>query len=423
MMQNNSDNILLHVKDICFNKGAITGISFDLRKGEVISVMGRSGCGKTSLLNILIGHRIKNFIQAIDYSGLISYNEQAVKSIAVITQDTVLFPWLNLIDNVILGLDNVQVPQHEKYKRASFILRKLDLGGFENAFPRVVSGGMLQRASIARALISDPSILFMDEPFSALDPIITHDIWEDLINLELSLIVVNHDIEQAALYSDKIILLRPDQESNIITVNINKPRDTLDETVNRLIDEIYTSISTLPTLQSSIFGPLELCDIEVGRVLGILGEIADLQEKRNYSDLLDLADYSRAESDDVIAATNMLQVLELVIIKDNGHVQISDLGLQLLEDDLKRPALLGELLEAHIPVITTIKQYINTKKCDGIYFSNLLRMLVRHYNMSIDQTAVLIHRLIEWCRYAELIGYDEYKQQIYILQHDHQDNS
>ncbi|RLG58136.1 MAG: ABC transporter ATP-binding protein [Candidatus Hydrothermarchaeota archaeon] len=191
---------------------ALEGVSFSIAKGESCSVIGPSGCGKTTLLFIL--------------SGLLKPTEGEIlinsKNIALILQDYGLFPWKTVYENVSLGLEIRGVKKEEQRKIVLPLLEKLGLKGFENHYPRQLSGGMQQRVAFARALALNPEVLLMDEPFSSLDALTREKLQNFLlklwINNKVTMVLVTHSIEEAVFLGRKIVVLsqRPGRVLKII---------------------------------------------------------------------------------------------------------------------------------------------------------------------------------------------------------------
>ena len=191
---------------------ALEGVSFSIAKGESCSVIGPSGCGKTTLLFIL--------------SGLLKPTEGEIlinsKNIALILQDYGLFPWKTVYENVSLGLEVRGVKKEEQRKIVLPLLEKLGLKGFENHYPRQLSGGMQQRVAFARALALNPEVLLMDEPFSSLDALTREKLQNFLlklwINNKVTMVLVTHSIEEAVFLGRKIVVLsqRPGRVLKII---------------------------------------------------------------------------------------------------------------------------------------------------------------------------------------------------------------
>jgi len=187
-------------------------ISFEIGPKEIVSVVGPSGCGKTTLLRCLNG-----LIKAD--SGNITLNGELVDKprpgIAIVFQDFGLFPWKSVLDNVAYGLTVRGMAKKEAREISKKFIKLVALEGFENRYPHQLSGGMQQRAGLARALAVDPSVLLMDEPFGAVDPVVRADLQQELLALQRTLaktvLFVTHDIEEAFLLGDQVVLLEGGQ--------------------------------------------------------------------------------------------------------------------------------------------------------------------------------------------------------------------
>ncbi len=186
-------------------------ISFFADKYEFVSIIGPSGCGKSTLLRIIAG-LIKQ-----DKGHVILENKeitQPSENISFVFQDFALLSWLSNLENVKIGLASKDMPDEQREKIAVEMLKKLELTGFEDAYPNLLSGGMKQRVGIARALVSQPELLLMDEPFSSLDELTANslrkvvvEVLKDRKTLPKSIVMVSHNIEEAVEMSDKIVVL------------------------------------------------------------------------------------------------------------------------------------------------------------------------------------------------------------------------
>jgi NitT/TauT family transport system ATP-binding protein len=186
-------------------------VDFALREGEIVAILGKSGSGKSTFLRILAG-----LIPASD--GTIEYRGQTVREpaqgIAMVFQSFALFPWLTVLGNVELGLEAQGVTASERRRRAVEAIDLIGLDGFENAYPKELSGGMRQRVGFARALVVNPDILLLDEPFSALDVLTAKNLRTELMSLwsradfpTKAICIVTHNIEEAILLADRVIVL------------------------------------------------------------------------------------------------------------------------------------------------------------------------------------------------------------------------
>ena len=219
----------------------LNNINFFVLKGEFICIVGGSGCGKSTLLRAMAG------LDA-DYEGSIQIDGKEVRSPkkerGVVFQEARLFPWLTVEDNVIFALNEGTTA--EKKQKAQECLKMVDLSGFEKSLPKELSGGMAQRTNIARALVNNPYILFLDEPFGALDAFTKIQLQNELLNIKKkeksTMIMVTHDIEEAVYLADRIIVMdrNPGRIKDIVTVNLPRPRNRNDYDFVRIRQKIYS---------------------------------------------------------------------------------------------------------------------------------------------------------------------------------------
>ncbi len=227
----------------------LENVSFEVASGEFLAIVGPSGCGKSTLLRIMAG-----LIPAT--SGVVLYDGEPLRDVnldcAMVFQSFALLPWLTVIENVEVGLEARGLPPAERRRRANFYIDKVGLDGYEEAYPRELSGGMKQRVGFARALAVEPQILLMDEPFSALDALTTINLREELIDLfrdpeiRISIaVLVTHTIEEAVELADRVIVLSP-HPGQIVTdrrIELPRPRDRRDAAFNEIVGEIFALIT------------------------------------------------------------------------------------------------------------------------------------------------------------------------------------
>jgi len=223
-------------------------ITFRVDEGELVAIVGPSGCGKSTMLRIVNG-----LMPAT--SGQVLYSGRQVDGInpecALVFQSFALMPWLTVKANVELGLEARGLPPTDREKRASVYIDKVGLDGFEEAYPRELSGGMKQRVGLARALAVEPRVLLMDEPFSALDALTAITLREELLDIWQArdmpvhtILIVTHIIEEAVELADRIIVLSasPGRVVADLKVDLPRPRDRRNESFNALTDKVFSLI-------------------------------------------------------------------------------------------------------------------------------------------------------------------------------------
>lgn len=228
---------------------ALSEVSLDIAHGEFLSIVGPSGCGKSTLLRIITG-LLKPTAGRVLIGGRLV--EKVLSNVGFVFQNPVLFNWCKVLDNVLAPVDLAGLKKNQYLDRANDLIKLVSLDGFEDKYPKELSGGMQQRVSIARALVLDPDILVMDEPFGALDALT-----RDQLNLELlqiwrksrkTAIFVTHNISEAILLGDRVVVLshRPGNVKSIIPIDLPRPRSMDVKTDHRFGDwevELYNQIA------------------------------------------------------------------------------------------------------------------------------------------------------------------------------------
>lgn len=232
------------------NLEVLRNINFNIKKGEFICIVGGSGCGKSTLLRIISG------LDA-DHEGKVLIDDTEIakpgKDRGFVFQENRLFPWLSVEDNILFALD--EGSKWEKKNKAQEVIDLVGLGGFEKSLPKALSGGMAQRANIARALVNNPPALFLDEPFGALDAFTKMQLQDELINIKhkegTTMIMVTHDIDEAVYLSNRIIVMGKDPGvvRDIISVDLPRPRNRNDyyfmELRKRVYEYFFTTVEVI----------------------------------------------------------------------------------------------------------------------------------------------------------------------------------
>jgi sulfonate transport system ATP-binding protein len=222
---------------------ALQGIDLDVSPGEIIAVVGGSGCGKSTMLRLIAGLDLAT-------SGEITVNNERITaphpSIGMVFQEPRLLPWLTVEKNIGFGID--QLPKAEQVRRIDQALTLIGLQGYGQRLPKELSGGQAQRVAIARALVAQPTVLLLDEPFSALDPLTRHDLHNQMIELwkayRPTLVMVTHDAEEAVSLADRVIVMapKPGRISEEIQLVAGRPRNRLEDSFAMARRRVLTAL-------------------------------------------------------------------------------------------------------------------------------------------------------------------------------------
>ncbi|QGQ95610.1 ABC transporter ATP-binding protein [Paenibacillus psychroresistens] len=225
---------------------ALDQVSFAVEKGEFVSLVGPSGCGKSTLLNLIAGFET-------EYEGKIEVNGEKVTAPGpdrvVVFQEHGLFPWLTVLDNVAFGLKQKGMSKKDRYELASEQIKAVHLSKFVDRYPHELSGGMKQRVSIARALVMDPDILLMDEPFAALDEqtryILQKDLEEIWQKTHKTILFITHNIREAVILSERVLVMatQPGRIKKEFAVQAARPHDIGDPLIHFLESKIMETLT------------------------------------------------------------------------------------------------------------------------------------------------------------------------------------
>jgi NitT/TauT family transport system ATP-binding protein len=378
--------------------------------------LGRSGSGKSTLLRSLIGLLPPS-------SGEVRYRGRPVTGpmpgMAMVFQTFALFPWLTIQQNVELGLEALGVAKGERARRALEAIDLIGLDGFESALPKELSGGMRQRVGFARALVTNPDILFMDEPFSALDVLTAQNLRTELLELWLqrsiptrALLMVTHNIEEAVLMADRILILsaNPGHIRAEVTVSLSHPRSREEAAFQKLVDEIY-SIMTTPTTQVPVVQPdadrtsiaYRLPKAPIEQLGGLIERVAKGPDF-GHDDLPLLAEEMQLDVDDLFPITDAAALLELARVHD-GDITLLPAGQSFAKGDIQQQKqVFAQQLVEHVPLVTYIQRILSTRPDHRAPEERFLRELEDF--MSSEDADALLATAIDWGRYAELFAYD-----------------
>lgn len=387
-------------------------IDFKLHEGEIVAFLGRSGSGKSTLLRMIAGLIAPS-------AGQVYYRGQLVQGpaagIAMVFQSFALMPWLTVLENVELGLEALGIKREERRQRAFDAIDIIGLGGFESAFPKELSGGMRQRVGFARALVINPDILLMDEPFSALDVLTAENLKSDLLELwhenktnTKGILLVTHNIEEAATLADRIIIFGSNPGYIRAELQVTIDRNPKAPEFIELVDNIYTLMTTDPkekvkaALRSYQIGlGYRLPDVDPSELSGLIETMTDFEKR---IDLPKLADEIMMNVDDLFPILETLEILGFAHISA-GDIQLSALGLQFSEADLQeRKQLFAQQLLTKVPLARYIRRILEEKREHRISEERFLTKLEDY--LSEKEAERVLRTMIDWGRYAEIFTYD-----------------
>ncbi|MGC7405073.1 AAA-associated domain-containing protein [Pandoraea pneumonica] len=405
-----------------FRKGSderqvLDGVNLQLHEGEIVGMLGRSGSGKSTLLRIIAG-LIQPSSGDIRYLG--EPLEGPPEGVAMVFQTFALFPWLTVLQNVEAGLEALGVEPKERRKRALAAIDLIGLDGFENAYPRELSGGMRQRVGFARALVVNPTLLLMDEPFSALDVLTAETLRTDLLDLwsqrQLpikSILIVTHNIEEAVFMCDRILVLssNPGRVVAEIKVPFAHRRNRLDPAFRKMVDDIYALMTSRRNAHTTQKIPLELSsplhEVSTNLMAGLLEALAG-PPYNGRADLPEIAQTLLLEVDDLFPVAEILDQLGFAELKE-GDLLLTTAGKRFVDvSTQERKVLFAEHLLRHVPLAAKIRAVLQERRggrAPRVRFEQELED-----SMSDDLAQETLDTAINWGRYAEIFSYNDHTE-------------
>jgi NitT/TauT family transport system ATP-binding protein len=392
-------------------------VDFALQEGEIVAILGKSGSGKSTFLRVLAGLTPPS-------EGRVAYRGHTVEGpaqgVAMVFQTFALFPWLTVLGNVELGLEAQGVPRAERRQRALQAIDLIGLDGFESAYPKELSGGMRQRVGFARALVVNPDVLLLDEPFSALDVLTSETLRGDLMDLWLQrrvptkgIILVSHNIEEAVEIADRIIIFGsdPGHIRAEIPIALPRPRDVTSTRFQMIVDEVYSLLTTAPGREGGKRGiraePLgigyRLPGASIQQLVGLLDALC----APPYSGRADLPHIAESEHIDDEALFVLIEALQLLGFAQagGGDIWATPAGRTFAEADLqRRKQIFADQLRRNLPLAAHIRKVLDERPGHSAPEGRFLAELEDH--LSEDEALQVLETMINWGRYAELFAYD-----------------
>ncbi|MDQ0141383.1 NitT/TauT family transport system ATP-binding protein [Cupriavidus necator] len=393
------------------DRAVLEGVDLTLREGEIVAMLGKSGSGKSTLLRIMAG------LVGAD-RGEVHFRGQRLAGtadgIAMVFQSFALFPWLTVQQNVELGLEAQGVPRAERERRAEAAIDMIGLAGFNSALPRELSGGMRQRVGIARALVTEPDLLLMDEAFSALDVLTGETLRDEMLALWASgranirsILIVSHNIEEAVMMADRIVILSsdPGRIRAEVPVVLPRPRNRDSAQVRALVDEIY-ALMTAPA-ETRVPAPAReigyrLPDADISQMEAILDLLCEAPF-HGRADLPHLADEAGLTDDELLPACEALQLVQLVSI-DAGDITATDAGRDYYAaEPQRRKAIFGRQLLANVALAAHVRRELVASEAGEIGEEQVLDELEQFLKPAEAERVLSV--AIGWGRYGEIYEY------------------
>ena len=407
-----------------------------IEPGKIVALLGPSGCGKSTLLRMLTG------LSQPTAGSLLWHGKPLngqMPNVAIVFQSFALFPWLTVLENVEAPLEARGVPAVERHKRALRTLDTVGLDGFETAYPKELSGGMKQRVGFARALVVEPEVLFMDEPFSALDVLTAENLRGELLELWLNkkmptsaIFIVTHNIEEAVMLADRVMVLgrNPARVRSDFNVRLKHPRDRKSPRFVELVDYIYKVMTepevehTPPDAETTAEivlppggltreavrkqgAPVRTAKYQMlphARVGGIAGLLELLHDRGGREDLFRLAEELVMDVEDLLPILEACVLLGFAWLKE-GDVQISPQGVIFADADIqRRKELFRDAALEHVTILRQIDSILRRKSDHSIADEFFHDILDEHF--AEDEVLRQFDTAMNWGRYAEIFDYD-----------------
>src|SRR5437899_703546 len=397
-------------------------VSLTVRPSEVIAILGPSGCGKSTLLRILVG-------LIPPTAGEVLCHGTPLRGIhpgaAIVFQNFALYPWLTVAENVRVGLHRKGLAPAEETQRIAHAIDLVGLEGFEEAYPKELSGGMKQRVGIARALVGGPELLCMDEPFSALDVLTAESLRSEVYGLWArgdlglrSMVLITHLIEEAVFLGDRIVIMgtNPGSIRELLTNPLPHPREYRDPAFIALVDRIHAAIIAIhlpdaPAVKAERpprphLEPLPYA--QVGEIVGLLEVVHDQGDRTN---LFALASRLRLEFGLAILAVKAAEVLDLAETP-RQEVLLTPLGRAFVAAD---PNERKRLFHRQLRAIPTFAYVVDTlQRAPGMRLPAEVIEEELAMHLPGEPTERLFEVIISWGRYGELLGYDPDAREVYL---------
>jgi NitT/TauT family transport system ATP-binding protein len=411
---------------------AIRDVSLSVQSGEVVAVIGPSGCGKSTLLRTMIG------LLRPTSGGVLAHGrplEGMHPGAALVFQNFALYPWLNVRQNIAVALDGLNVSPDQGAQRVTRTIDLIGLDGFEEAYPRELSGGMKQRVGFARALARQPELLCMDEPFSALDVFTAESLRSEVYRVVTergrpgddddpaasvkSLLIITHNIEEAVFLADRVVVMGagPGHIRQIVPVTLPHPRLYRALDFRRIVKRLHDAIVAVQMpeekaaeLQAGPSLPQPLPPVGIAEVFGLMEILRDKGGAAEVFRLDQMTDYEFGHTLAVLKAGEMLGLIET----PKNWVMLTDAGNRFVDADINaRKTLFRNQLEK-LPTFRYIHRRLKDAPDVTLQRDAVVEDLAARLPSQDAQT--MFDTIVAWARYGELFGFSAETQTLYLDQ-------
>lgn len=401
---------------------ALQNINMSVYPGEFVAILGPSGCGKSTLVRIITG-LAKPSEGEVLYKGepLLQVNLNAT----IVFQTFALYPWLTVLGNVEVALKARGIPSSTRKSKALAAIDMVGLDGFEEAYPRELSGGMRQKVGFARAIAVQPELLCLDEPFSTLDILSADSLRGELMELWLNksiptraILMITHNIEEAVFMADRVILMAkdPGRISGEIKINLTHPRQRKNLHFLAAVDRVYAGVAGDTRTGVALTGtapgePGKTRMLPHASIGALAGLIEHLHEEGGRADLYRLGDYLGLEIDDLLPLVNAAELLIFARIVE-GDILLTPLGQTFAEASILARKEIFQQRIKRLPMIRWIIETLQSAEGKRAPEEIFLETMEKDFTSEIAKKQ--LDTAIDWGRYAELFGFNDNSDELFL---------
>lgn len=401
---------------------ALQNINLTVYPGEFVAILGPSGCGKSTLVRIITGLARPSEGEVLYWGKpLLRVNPNAT----IVFQTFALYPWLSVLGNVEVALKARGIPLSARKDKALAALDMVGLDGFEEAYPRELSGGMRQKVGFARAIAVQPELLCLDEPFSTLDVLSADSLRGELMELWLNksiptraILMITHNIEEAVFMADRIILMAkdPGRITGEIKLKLPHPRQRKDLHFLATVDRVYAGVAGDTRTGIALIGtapgePGKTRMLPPASIGALAGLIEHLQEEGGGADLYRLGDYLGLEIDDLLPLVNAAELLIFARVAE-GDLLLTPLGQTFAEASILARK---EIFQQRIKRLPMIRWIIETlQNAEGKRLPEEIFLETMEKDFTLELAKKQLDTAIDWGRYAELFGFNDNSDELFL---------